>query len=328
VIPSIFSENRDLIKAGTNLRKLIVEAKGLTKKFADQVVINGINLEVYQGECFGILGPNGAGKSTLIRMMYGSAKLNEGELYVNGLNARINIREIKARIGVLPQDENLDTEFTVRENLHLFGSYQGVDRDVTIHRTEDLLKLMRLEDMGDQFITVLSGGMKRRLGIARAMINQPEILFLDEPSSGLDSQARYWVWDFLERVKSEMGTVILTTHYMEEAERICDRIAIMNRGQILAVGEPKKLVRQHIGAQVVEFQVSKHELQYYLARLSSQKFFYQVIGDQQINVHLESQEDVPKVIGLVQSQKATIRQPTLSDVFLKLAGHHLRDEPL
>lgn len=310
------------------MRKLIVEAKGLTKRFADQLVVNGVSLEVYQGECFGILGPNGAGKSTLMRMMYGSAALNEGELYINGLNARTNIREIKARIGVLPQEEGLDSEFTVRENLHLYGRYQGVDRDVGIHRTEDLLKLMRLEDMGDQYVSVLSGGMKRRLGIARAMINQPEILFMDEPSSGLDPQARYWVWDFLNKVKSEMGTVILTTHYMEEAEKICDRIAIMDRGQILAVGEPKKLVRQEIGAQVVEFQVSKHELQYYLARLSSQKYFYQVIGDQEISVHLDSSEEVQKVIGLVQSQKATIRQPTLSDVFFKLAGHSLRDEPL
>ncbi|MEZ0391945.1 MAG: ABC transporter ATP-binding protein [Pseudobdellovibrionaceae bacterium] len=310
------------------MRKLIVEAKGLTKKFADQVVVKDVHLEVFQGECFGILGPNGAGKSTLMRMMYGSATTNEGELYVVGLNAKTNIREIKARIGVLPQDEALDREFTVRENLHLYGSYHGVDRDVAVHRTEDLLKLMRLEDLGDQFVNVLSSAMKRRLGMARAMINQPELLLLDEPTAGLDPQARFWVWDFLENVKTEMGTVILGTHFMEEAEKICDRIAIMDRGQVLAVGEPQALIRQHIGVQVVEFQISKHELQYYLARLNAQQFHYQVIGDSQINVHLESSETAQKVISIVQSQKATIRQPTLSDVFLRLAGHHLRDEPL
>lgn len=310
------------------MRKLIVEAKGLTKKFADQFVVNGVDLEVFQGECFGILGPHGAGKSTLMRMMYGSTQINEGELFINGLNAKSNIREIKARIGVLPQDDGLDTDFTVRENLHLYGGYQGVDKDVSIHRTEDLLKLMRLEDLGDQFVNVLSAGMKRRLGIARAMINQPEILFLDEPSTGLDPQARHWVWDFLEKVKSEMGTTLLTTQYTEEAEKICDRIAMIDKGRILAVGEPIRLVRQEIGAQVVEFQLGSHEIQYYLSRLSSQRFFYQVIGNQQINVHLQSSDEVQKVIGLVQSQKATIRQPTLSDVFLKLSGHSLRDEPL
>jgi lipooligosaccharide transport system ATP-binding protein len=307
--------------------KLVVEAKSLSKRFEDHYVVKSINLNVYQGECFGILGPNGAGKSTLMRMMYGSSLIHDGELYIAGLNARKSIREIKSRIGVLPQEEGLDIEFTVRENLHLFGSYFGVENDVAIHRTEELLKLMRLEEYGDQFVNTMSGGMKRRLGLARAMINQPEILFLDEPTNGLDPQARFWVWDFLKKVKREMGTVVLTTHYMEEAEQICDRIAIMDRGEILAIGEPKSLIREKIGAQVVEFQVDRFDLQYYLSRLASQKLKCQVIRDQ-VNVHLESVEDTSKVLGLVQSQKMTIRQPTLSDVFLKVAGHDLRDEPL
>lgn len=308
-------------------RKLIVEAKGLEKRFDDHYVVNGVHFEVYQGECFGILGPSGAGKSTLMKMMYGSSLIQNGELFIDGLNARSNIREIKSRIGVLPQEEGLDPDFTVRENLRIHGSYYGLDRDVLIQRTEDLLKLMRLEDLGDQFVNYLGEGMKRRLGLARAMINQPEILFLDEPSAGLDPQARFWVWDFLKKVKSEMGTVILTTHYMEEAEQICDRIAIFDKGQILAVGQPKELVRERIGVQVVEFQVERSDMQYYLTRLSSQKFLHQVIRDQ-VNVHLQSQEDVQKVLGLVQSLKVTIRQPTLSDVFLKLAGYKLRDELL
>lgn len=291
------------------------------------MVLNDISLEILQGECFGILAPNGSGKSTLTRLMYGSASLQDGELYIVGLNARTNIKEIKARIGVLPQDEGLDNEFTVRENLRLYGGYHGIDADVISHRMEDLLKMMRLEDQGNQFVGILSSGMKRRLGIARAMINQPELLILDEPTSGLDPQARTWVWDFLKRLKSENGTVLMTTHYMEEAELICDRIAVMDKGRILTVGEPAKLIRDHIGTNVVELQVSTHEMQYYLSRLTSNRYPYQVVRDQ-VNVHLQSSDDVQKVLGLVQSLKVTIRQPTLSDVFLKLAGHDLRDEPL
>jgi lipooligosaccharide transport system ATP-binding protein len=305
----------------------VVEARGLNKKFADYAVVNDVNLEVVEGECFGILGPNGAGKSTLMRMMYGSSSLQSGELYIVGLNARTNMKEIKTRIGVLPQDEGLDRDFTVRENLHLYGAYHGVDRDVAVQRTEDLLKLMRLEELGDQFVNALNTGMKRRIGIARAMIHQPDLLVLDEPTSGLDPQARIWVWDFLKKIKADKGTVLMTTHYMEEAENLCDRIAIMNKGLILAVGEPQKLIRERIGTQVIELVVQPNELQYYLSRLNSNHFRYQVVREQ-VNVHLQSAEDVPKVMGLVQSLKMTIRPPTLSDVFLKLSGHDLRDEPL
>jgi lipooligosaccharide transport system ATP-binding protein len=308
-------------------QKMIVEAKGLVKRYADHLVLNGIHFEVFQGECFGILGPHGAGKSTLMQMMYGSSPMQLGELFIVGLNARSNIREIKSRIGVLPQDEGLDADFTVRENLKIYGSFYGIDRDALTQRTEDLLKLMRLEDLGDQVVRHLSGSMKRRLGLARAMINQPEVLFLDEPSSGLDPQGRIWVWDFLKKVKTEMGTVVLTTSYMEEAEQICDRIAIMDRGQLLAIGNPKTLIRENVGVQVVEFQVAPSDLQYYLTRLSSHKFRHQVIRDQ-VNVHLQAQEEVQVVMGLVQSLKVTIRQPSLSDVFLKLAGYKLRDELL
>ncbi len=308
-------------------RKLVVEAKGLSKKFADQHVVKGINFEVFQGECFGILGPDAAGKSTLMKMMYGSSSIHGGELFVSGLNVKSNIREIKTRIGVLPQDDGFDGDFTVRENLQIYGSYFGIPRHELTSRIEELIKLVRIEEFGDQLLSFLSAGLKRRVGLARALINQPEILFLDEPSSGMDRAGRNWMWDFLKKVKSEMGSVVLTTHYMEEAEQICDRIAILHRGQILAIGEPKKLVHDLIGIQVVEFQVHRWDLQYYLSRLSSQRFNFQVVGDQ-VNVHLHSQEDVQKALGLVQSLKVTIRQPTLSDVFLKLSGQQLREEPL
>jgi lipooligosaccharide transport system ATP-binding protein len=305
----------------------VVEARGLGKKLADHVVLDDVNLDVNQGECFGILGPEGAGKSTLLRMLYGAASLHSGELFIVGLNARTNIKEIKARMGVLPHDEGLDADFTARENLQLFGSYHAIDPDVVIHRTEDLLKSMRLEELGDQFVNSLSSGMKRRLGIARAMINAPELLVLDEPTSGLDPQGRTWVWDFLQSVKKEKGTIFLTTHYTEEAEQICDRVALMDKGKILAVGEPKKLIYDRIGNHVVELQISNEEMQYYLARLNSNKFHYQVVRDH-VNVHLRSMEDAQKVMGLVQNVRMTVRPSTLADVFLKLAGHDLRDEPL
>jgi lipooligosaccharide transport system ATP-binding protein len=308
-------------------RRVIVEAKGLTKKYADRMVVDSLQLEVFQGECFGILGPNGAGKSTLMKMIYGSSAVTSGELFISGLNSRTNPREVKARIGVLPQDEGLDTDFTVRENLMLYSRYQGIDPEVAISRIEDLLKLMRLEESSEQYVHVLSGGMKRRLGIARAMINYPELLLLDEPTTGLDPQARLWIWSFLKKVKSEMGTIVLTTHYMEEAEQICDRVAIMNNGKILTIGNPRDLISEKIGTQVVEFHVARHELQYYLTRLTSLGFQYQVIRDQ-VNVYLPSADQVKNVLHIVSNLKVTTRPSTLSDVFLRLAGHDLRDEPL
>lgn len=308
-------------------QKVIVEAKGLFKKIQDQVIVDGVTFQVMQGECFGILGPNGAGKSTTMRMMYGSSTIGGGELSILGLNAKYNRREIKARIGVVAQEDGLENDFTVRENILLFGKYHGVDKDIAIRRSEDLLKLLRLEEHADQFVPTLSGGMKRRLAIARGMINHPELLILDEPTSGLDPQARLRIWNFMHNLKSEKGTVIMTTHYMEEAEQVCDRIAIMDRGRILAIGEPQKLIRDQIGHQVVEISVTKADLQYYLARLSSKNFQFQVM-ENKVNVHLKENEDPNEVFSLVQGLKVTLRNPSLSDIFLKLSGHDLRDEIL
>ena len=308
-------------------RKIVVEAKGLSKRFDDHQVIKGIHFEVNQGECFGILGPDGSGKSTLMKMMYGAFALNGGELFISGLNLRENLREIKARIGVLTQDDGFEESFTVRENLSVFGSYFGIPGEGLIRRTEELLKLVRLEDLGDQLVAYLDVGMKRRLAMAQALIHSPEILILDEPSSRMDAAGRSWMWDFLKKIKDQMGTVILTTRYMEEAEKVCDRIAILDRGEILAIGEPQNLIRDLIGWQVIDFVLKPTDIKYYLSRLSSQKFRYQVLDDQ-VQVHLQTPEDTQKALSLVQSMRVTIRQPTLSDVFLKLAGHRLREEPL
>ncbi len=307
--------------------KVVVEAKSLSKKFNDRVIVGGLSFEVHQGECFGILGPNGAGKSTTLRMMYGAASIEHGELFILGLNSKSNGREIRARIGVVPQEDGLENEMSVRENLLVFSAYQGVISDVGFRRTEDLLKLMRLEEYGDDFVHELSGGLKRRLAIARGMINHPDLLILDEPTTGLDPQARIWIWNFLRQVKSEMGTIIMTTHYMEEAEQICDRIAIMDKGKVLAIGNPKNLIAEHIGTQVVEVSIPKLDLHYYASRLTSKHFKYQII-EENINVHLSEHENANDVLALVQGMRVTVRNPTLQDVFIKLAGHDLRDEPV
>jgi len=259
--------------------------------------------------------------------MYCAASVTAGELFVIGLNAKKNFRQIKSRVGVIPQDDGLDAEFTVFENLLLFASYHLIDKDVARRRAEDLLRLMRLDDYRDSFISSLSGGYRRRLAIARGMINNPEVLFLDEPTAGLDPDVRLWIWEFLEKIRAEMGTVVLTTHYMEEAERLCDRIAIMENGKVLALGTPAWLIKSKIGVEVVELQVEQKDLSYYLERLRENKYRYQVVG-RSINVHLDEEQKSQDVLALVFSRQITIRRPNLNDVFLRLAGHDLRGEPI
>lgn len=305
----------------------VLEAQLLEKKFQDHTAVRGVSFEIKKGECFGLLGPNGAGKSTTLKMIYGSAKITGGELYILGMNAKQHIREIKSRIGVVPQDEGLDYDFTVRENLLIYAGYLGIQTPEANRRAHELLRLMRLEDASNTMVDKLSGGMKRRLAIARGMINHPELLILDEPTAGLDPQARLWIWDFLKKVKADMGSVLMTTHYMEEAESICDRIAIMDDGVIHSIGRPSDLVREHIGHQVVEFEINPADAPYYGGRLKHAGYAYQVIRSQ-INVHLKAGQESRAVLDVVSATKVTIRQPTLSDVFLKLAGHDLRDEPL
>ena len=308
-------------------QKVAIEARGLTKRYHDRTVVSGLNLEIAFGECFGLLGPNGAGKSTTLKMMYGSVVHDQGDLFVLGLNSKNSRREIKSRIGVVPQEDGLETDFTVRENLNLYGRYHGVEKNTLSHRIEDLLKSTRLEEYADQFVTTLSGGFKRRLCIARALINKPSLLFLDEPTTGLDPQARIWIWNLLRELKGHMNTVVLSTHYMEEAEQICDRIAMIDNGKILAVGKPKDLVKELIGNQVLEFNVTENDIQYYISRLRSHQFKFQVFGNQ-VNIHLQDDEDPKKAMNLIQGLNVSLRQSNLSDVFFKLSGHDLRSEPL
>ncbi|MBK9322146.1 MAG: ABC transporter ATP-binding protein [Bdellovibrionaceae bacterium] len=306
-------------------QKIAVELKDLKKKYDETYVVNGINLEISKGECFGLLGPNGAGKSTAMKMMYCSVLVTSGELYVLGLNVKNNYREIKSRIGVIPQEDGLDTDFSVIENLLVYASYHEIPHKVALEKSQSLLRLMKLEEYKERSVDTLSGGMRRRLAIARGLINNPELLFLDEPTTGLDPQARLWIWDFIKHMKTENSTVILTTHYMEEAERLCDRVAIIDQGKILSIGKPADLILEHIGIEVVEFETNAVDLNYYLGRLRDSNYAYQVIQDTVI-VLIKPSQDGRKVIELISSDKIFIRKPTLNDVFLKLAGHQLRDE--
>ena len=302
-----------------------IEIKDLTKKYEDKIAVNGMNLEIYKGECFGLLGPNGAGKTTTMKMMYCSALVTSGELYVLGLNAKKNFREIKSRIGVVPQEDGLDPDFTVLENLLVYATYNNIPDDEADLRSQSLLRLMKLEEYQDRSVETLSGGMKRRLAIARGLINSPEVVFLDEPTTGLDPQARIWIWDFFKHLKSEKNTIVLTTHYMEEAEQMCDRVAIMDEGKILVIGKPKDLIKELIGKEVVEFDTNPVDLNYYLGRLRSEGFAYQVIKDT-VSVLIKENQEGRNAVNLIASDKIFIRKPTLNDVFLKLAGHQLRDE--
>jgi len=222
-----------------------VIARGLRKAYDGVVAVDGIDFSVRAGECFGFLGPNGAGKSTTLKMVYGLAAVEGGELHVLGQDVARHRRDVKARLGVVPQDDNLDIDLTVHENLLAQGWYHGLSGRVARARADELLALAALEERRDAFPPQLSGGMRRRLLIARALVGTPALVVLDEPTTGLDPQARLTVWESLDRLRGEGVTLLLTTHYMEEATRLCGRLAIMDRGRIVDEGAPKELMRRH-----------------------------------------------------------------------------------
>src|SRR5579864_5437566 len=232
--------------------EVLVRARGLTKKFGSFSAVDGIDFDLYRGEAFGFLGPNGAGKSSTMRMIGCVSPPTSGELGILGLDPVRDGSAIRARLGVVPQEDTLDMELTVRENLLVYGRYFGLPRRVIRDRTAELLEFVQLADRAKDRVEPLSGGLKRRLTIARSLINEPEILILDEPTTGLDPQARHVVWDRLFRLKQRGVTLVLTTHYMDEAEQLCDRLVIMDRGSIAQEGSPLELIRRLSTREVVE----------------------------------------------------------------------------
>src|SRR5436305_7134011 len=237
----------------------LVEARGLTKRFGSFVAVDNIDFEVAAGEAFGFLGPNGAGKSSTMRMIGCVSPVTEGKLRVLGRDPAVDGAEIRARLGVVPQEDNLDSELTVFENLLVYGRYFDLPRTELRPRIEELLEFVQLTERRDDRTEPLSGGMKRRLTIARSLVNEPDLLLLDEPTTGLDPQARHVVWDRLYRLKQQGVTQILTTHYMDEAEQLCDRLVVMDRGKIAAEGSPLELIRRYSTREVVELRFPPHE---------------------------------------------------------------------
>lgn len=304
---------------------VVVETKGLTKIYQDHVVVNQISFEIFEGECFGLLGPNGAGKSSTLKMMYGQTGISSGEAFILGLNVKTHPKEVKFRIGIIPQDNGLEEDFSVLDNLLIFSDYFQIPFNNAIIKSKKLLRLMHLEEQQNTMVRHLSGGMKRRLTIARSLIHKPDLLILDEPTTGLDPQSRFFLWNFLKDMKKESKTLILTTHYMEEAEFLCDRVAIMDKGRILSIGTPQELIASHTGNQVVEIQLKSEEIPYYEKRLQLQKFDFSTL-DSGLVIYLHENQTPQELFKTVHSDSLTIRKPCLNDVFLKMSGHSIRDQ--
>lgn len=301
-----------------------VVAQNLVKEFHGVPAVKNISFEILAGECFGILGPNGAGKSTTMKMFYGHVIPTSGDLFVLGLNTKTDIKQIKSRIGIVPQDDGLDVDFNVLENLKIFASYHNISSDIAEARADHLLSDMKLSEHKLRHVETLSGGMKRRLTVARALIHQPELLVLDEPTTGLDPQARHWIWNYFQNLKAQKKTMILTTHYMEEAERLCDRVAIVDQGIILECDQPKALIQKHIGTDVVEMTVDK-ESSYWKSKLKSLGIQF-LDDDNKLYAFFESQIARQQFVNQLQNIHYVSRVANLNDVFLKLAGHQIRGE--
>ncbi len=300
---------------------IVLEAKNLEKKFSDIIAVNKINFEVKEGEVFGFLGPNGAGKTTTMKIIQCVSPKTGGALKVFGLEVEHNQKEIKKLMGVVPQMDNLDPDFSVIGNLIQYSRYFDIPIDEAKKRANELIEYVQLTEKKDSSVEKLSGGMKRRLVLARAMINEPKLLILDEPTTGLDPQARHLIWEKLKDLSSKGITVIITTHYMEEAAKLCDRLVIMDNGEILVQGTPKELVKKYVGEHIVEAE-NTLEIK---ACLEKNNINYEV-ANENVEVYSENISDITNLIlkECVDSG-VTARPATLEDVFLKLTGRKLRE---
>jgi lipooligosaccharide transport system ATP-binding protein len=302
----------------------LIEARGLTKRFGDFTAVDGIDFEVRRGETFGFLGPNGAGKTSTMRMIGAVSPLTSGTLEVLGLAPATNGAQIKARMGVVPQQDTLDFELSVYENLLVYGRYFGLPKDVIRKRADELLDFVQLTERRDSRTEPLSGGMKRRLTIARALINEPELLLLDEPTTGLDPQARHVLWDRLYRLKQQGVTQVLTTHYMDEAEQLCDRLVVMDRAKIVAEGSPRELIAQYVQREVVELRfVGDVSVDGKLDGIGER---IEVLADRVLIGTDDGDAAAHAIHELgMPIESVLVRRSTLEDVFLTLTGRTLID---
>ena len=302
---------------------VLIEAQKLTKRFDDFTAVDGIDFQVFKGECCGFLGPNGAGKTTTIKMIHCVMPLTSGKLTVEGMDVSLKPREIKKTIGVAPQENNLDPDFTVMHNLLVYARYFDIPKTVAQKRADELLKFFQLEEKRKVIIDALSTGMKRRLILARALVNEPQILLLDEPTTGLDPQARHLIWDTVHSLKKQGVTIILTTHYMDEAAELCDRILIMDNGRIIEEGTPSGLIRKHAGEEVLEVDYDKKVMEALREKFPDARL--EVLGDR-IRVFTDKPHGVfAEFLESFPTTGASIRNANLEDVFLKLTGRRLRE---
>jgi lipooligosaccharide transport system ATP-binding protein len=306
----------------------LVHARGLEKRFGALVAVDGIDFDVQRGEAFGFLGPNGAGKTSTMRMIGCVSPPSGGTLSILGLDPVADGAEIRAHLGVAPQQETLDQELTVRENIIIYGRYFGLARSELRKRADELLEFVQLNERADDRVEPLSGGMKRRLTIARSLINNPDLLLLDEPTTGLDPQARHTVWDRLFRLRQRGVTLILTTHYMDEAEQLCDRLVVMDKGKIVAEGSPQELIRRYSTREVVELRFGPDQRPEEMAtRVDGLARRLEALPDRLLLYTDDGDATATGVHELgLQPDSVLVRRSTLEDVFLHLTGRTLVDE--
>jgi lipooligosaccharide transport system ATP-binding protein len=301
----------------------LVSARGVVKRFGDFTAVAGVDFDVQPGEVFGFLGPNGAGKSSTMKMIGTVSPLTEGTLTVLGMDPATQGREIRSRLGVVPQEDSLDMELTVEENLMIYGRYFDLSRSEVRRRIGELLEFAQLTDRRDSKVDPLSGGMKRRLTIARGLINRPELVLLDEPTTGLDPQARHVLWDRLYRLKRDGVTLIITTHYMDEAEQLCDRLVIMDKGAIVGEGSPRELIERHTAGEVLEVRLETGSDPTVLEGIGTHQ---EALADRVLISAPDGEDALAEIHRKGISPAGTlIRRATLEDVFLTLTGRTLVD---
>jgi lipooligosaccharide transport system ATP-binding protein len=300
----------------------VIEVSSVVKRFGTFLAVDGISFLVREGECFGLLGPNGAGKTSTVRMIQAVSPISSGSIHVFGLDVEREYRQIKRTLGVCPQEDNLDPDFTVFHNLIVFSRYFGLRRAEAARRADELLEFLQLADRKKTRIRDLSGGMKRRLVLARALINNPRLLLLDEPTVGLDPQGRHSIWQRLRALKRTGTTIALTTHYMEEAAQLCDRLVIIDRGRVIAKGSPAEVVAQHVSRDVIEVSGYDSSL---AGHIREKGWPAEMMGDRAFIYSNNGEQDYRELSEGFRVDQCLLRRGNLEDVFLKLTGRELRE---
>jgi len=304
----------------------LVSARGLTKTFGEFTAVDAIDFDIREGEAFGFLGPNGAGKTSTMKMITTVSPITAGRLTVFGIDPMVDGRSIRKRLGVVPQEDNLDLELTVAENLYIYGRYHDMKKSDINPRIDELLEFAQLGERRDSAVEPLSGGMKRRLIIARALINDPDLIILDEPTTGLDPQARHLLWDRLYRLKQEGATLIITTHYMDEAEQLCDRLVVMDQGKIVAEGSPRQLISEYAPREVVELRFQNGQKDDAVLKMEGLSARFEVLADR-VLLYTDDAEATQEGLHSrgIHPDQVLVRRSTLEDVFLRLTGRGLID---